>query len=354
VSYRVSGSSFVYLKHCQHTIAVKYPQEDISEKSYIKFGNAVHEAIEHGTLPKDEEQAEHVISAEKFLVNYVASLGDAGWSLDTRLFEPAFGILASGEKLGVAYLGAGRDQYADEGKPEYLVGATADVALVFKKGNCTRVDVIDWKTGRENPAYVDQMKILCGMAEEHFQADEVYGVIFYTSGQTDSVTLCDPSGIHFALALKAAIRAAKSEDFTPRFGDHCDHYCPGQGACPVYKDQSWLVPVGNLVRNRSNPLVNGIKNDYDLECALDLIDYAEVRMKALSLEAKMYAESRGKAVELPSGRVFKKIEQNRSAWAPTKLVEIAKKHGATDEELASARSSSTASYYQRFGKEKKT
>lgn len=352
MSYRVSGSSFAYLKHCQHTIAVRYPKEDISEKSYIKFGNAVHEAIEHGTLPKDEEQAEHVISAEKFLAKYKAEAIEG--EIAHVFYEPAFGILADGEKLGVTYLGAGRDQYAGDGKPEYLVGATADVVIVSRGGGKTRVDVIDWKTGRENPAYVDQMKILCGMAEEHFQADEVFGVIYYTSDALGNTPVEDMSGSDFARALRAAIRAAKSEDFTPRPGEHCDHYCPGQGACPAYKDQSWLVPVGNLVRNRSNPLVNGIKDDYDLECALDLIDYAEVRLKALGLEAKKYAESRGKVVELPSGRTYKKIEQNRSAWAPTRLVEIAKKHGATDEELASARSSSTASYYQRFGKEKKT
>lgn len=344
MSARVTGSSFARLRHCQHPIDAGFPREDISKKKAIVFGNAVHNCVENGVLTGDVEIDTHVVRAERFLASLRA---DVPKKAECR-YEPAYGILHDGPALGVAYLGQGRDTYAVEGTPAYSVAATADVVLWSDETTY----VVDWKTGREGDHYVDQLELLCGLVEAHHRTKEVRGVIFYTETEK-AVWVDDTTGVRFARALSDARKAALSVDAAPKPGDWCDIYCPGRGRCSAYVEASGIVPASSIVKGGRNPLVHGIHTVGDLELALDMLEYVDGRMKALKTDAESFAAKIGKNVDLPSGRVYKKVSREGGGWKPTALAALAERLGASNEDLQQCRFSSTAEYYQRFGKKEK-
>lgn len=297
-----------------------------AESPAMARGTRVHEAIEHDTeLPDPSEQA-MVLAAKRWLNERDAD-HEVAFAWDgTRSY----------------YIGTGREAYANAPEGTLMTG-TADVIVAGAIGDT----VADWKSG-------DASKAGPQLATLAMMADAARSVAVEI-GTGEPIERCDTEHMpwdherHAANLLHAIHRIPEAE---PTPGDHCaDYYCPLRGTCPAYLDAAEhtaeLVPAAALVRRKlTAPLVT----PEDVAHTLPLLEMVEAWLEVTRDKAKEICAANGGEIRIDDSSVWRKIASSSTKVNGKKAFDLARKLGASQEELAALTYVSRFDTYKRIKK----
>lgn len=312
-----SASKTGLLLGCQYSFRadVDVPESNVGEAAHR--GTRIHDGIENDTdLPHAGEQG-CINAARAWLETHQAETPAAK--------EVAYAW--DGESSTV--IGTGREAYANAPEGTLMTG-TADIIVTAFDG----VTVADWKSSEQSASKAhEQLMTLAVMAgADHKVAIELREDGTYVEHGRTELMPWDLE-VH-AEKLRTAIAAIPNAQPTP--GDHCgEHYCPLRGTCPAYQETvehvAELVPAGALVRRKlTEPLVT----TEDVAVTLPLLDMVEDWLKATREKAKAICLENGGELRLDEKTVWRKIESSRQSVRGQDALELAKKLGASQDELA--------------------
>lgn len=315
---KVTASKSKLALACSYWRRPDVPLPDETSEA-AEFGTEVHaaieDALEHGRAADAcrPEVADHVRHALYFVAKYAAR---------PKATEQAFAMLKPGVVVNV---GTGRESYSGVVAD---VAGTVDLLVHLSDG---RWLVVDWKTGRADRA-AEQLRTLASLVLLANDGETCAMVAVSTSdGYVHDYGMIDSMDAFSWLGLIAEDRGEE-----PHQGDHChDGYCPLRGTCPAFTAPvaAALPQVTELVRERRNPLVVGVSDLETAQTALEVIPLVEERIKALKDQVKAFAASVGGQVYLPDGRAYRAMEQSRETVDGKGALELARKLGATDEDV---------------------
>lgn len=320
------------------------PGDDVSLEAARSDGETLHARIQH-----DDGTPEYLAvcggdERVEWARRYLAKLGDAYLKR-----EPAFGS----NGLEVRYLGTGRESY--DNARDCDVTGTADIVADLGDGEWL---VADWKSGEHGAAHARvQMRVLGALVLRAFGGDVA---------RLDAVHL--PVGDSARVYEHGAIDALDGDALLyqlhaiqpgpPKAGDHCsDYYCPLRGKCPAYVEAAALVvhhePVTELIRERRNPLVEGVVDDETARVAVDLLPLVEKRFEEVKRDLRRYAEAKPAGeLDLGDGRRYAPVTQSRKSIDGDAALALAERSGASLEDLSACMRTSTFQVWKRLGKRK--
>lgn len=333
---RFSASKTGLLFGCRYPFRsdIGVPADVPSEAS--ERGTRVHAAIDGGPDVPAEEQG-YVDAAKRWqAANFLA----ADWRVKPRSEVALW--WNGGTKRGEAKL----DGRTYSGGPEHAVYGTADLL----DETPTRRWIWDYKTS-DRSAWKAEPQLLTlavianadGYGAIELRADGTY--------QEHHIKPLDPwdADEH---ARKLIARLASVEGSKPEPGDHCsDYYCPLRGTCPVYVEVAesavqLIAPTALVRRKVTDPIVDG----EGLGEALSFLELLGNWVDAKKREAKAFCDSQGGEVRISPTHVYHAVPTKRHHTSVERLTALARKRGATDEDLLDCESEKTTPTYRRQAK----
>lgn len=321
------------------------PTDDADLEASRSDGETLHARIQHDDgSPEylDVCNDERVAAARRYLEARLPEVG--------RLMrEPAFGS----NGLEARYLGTGRESY-DQASDCDVTG-TADIVMDLGDG---RWLVADWKSGEHGAIHARaQMRALGALVLAAFGGTEaLLDAVHLPVGGDARVSQHGEIDTLDGDALLHRLHAI--EPGPPKAGDHCsDYYCPLRGKCPAYVEAAALVvhhePVTELIRERRNPLVEGVVDDETARIAVDLLPLVEKRFEEVKRDLKRYAEAKPTGeLDLGDGRRYAPVTQSRKSIDGDAALALAERSGASLEDLSACMRTSTFQVWKRLGKRK--
>lgn len=309
-------------------------------------GDELHKAIEAvllGEVP--ESHVEAVNGVALWLSRYTTARQDLRIEL----------AIAWDAATGAArLLGRGRNAY-ERALPNERCG-TADCMAVIDNV----LHVWDWKSGEFGAQKARmQLRTLAVMGAALFGVDEVrtFSVFVDASGQeAPRVAVSEELGALELAEHASALREGfdRVVDANPVLGEHCNEcFCGQRGSCP---ERAALVESmsasANLVQlGRSNPLTAPLQSDADAAALLELLPHVESYIKTRKAEAQDYVDKNcGGEVRLSDTHVYRKTQSSRKSVRGEEALALAKRLGATPQELAACIGTS---HFDRWTKLKK-
>jgi hypothetical protein len=231
------------------------------------------------------------------------------------------------------FIGTGRAAYANAPAGTLMTGTIDLRGFGFEQPNDTVV--LDWKTSEQSAAKArPQLMALAVMAEaDHVLAVELREDGTYRVHCREEVMPWDRE--EFAVMMGESIQNI-GESPAPIPGDHCaDYYCPLRGTCPAYQEAAEhtaeLIPAASLVKRK---LTAPLETPEDVAHALPLLDMVDEWLEATRKRAKEIVLAAGGEVRLDDKTVWRRVESSRSSVRGQDALELARKLGASQDELA--------------------
>lgn len=331
------------------------PEVDLPEDvpgPAAEFGTKVHDAIEHRLTKREPAglQIRPPVPADvQAHVDTAVAYVEREYGGCPKEYEIAFGF----DGRSVKCLGYGRETYAAKPTPEAAVGlevaGTIDL-LVHLGGDDWAVD--DWKSGNAYNAG-PQLRTLAALVLVHNGGDTCR----MRAVQTGTGAVVEYGVLDGMDAMEHLLSLSEPSLETPTAGDHCSkHYCPLVGRCPAFKDTAKLIPVDAIVRGRINPLLTSIDSlpkDRQLEAAqvgAELFAVVKALLKKRTKELAAFAKANGGSFPMANGQTFKGYWSSRTSIKGKEALELARKLGASQEELAGLISATPFEVYKAVGK----
>lgn len=251
-------------------------------------------------------------------------------------------------------LGRGRAAY-ENALPNERCGTADCMAIVDGVLHCW-----DWKSGEFGAQKARmQLRTLAVMGAALFGVDTVRTFSVFvdaTGNEPPRVVVSEELGplelAEHASALRDGFDRVK--DANPVLGEHCnDCFCGQRGACPERAAlvESMSVSANLVQLGRSNPLTAPLQSDQDAAALLELLPHVESYIKTRKAEAQDYVDKNcGGEVRLNDTHVYRKTQSSRKGIRGEEAFSLAKKLGATPEELAACIG---ISHFDRWSKLKK-
>lgn len=265
-------------------------------------GTAIHAMIEdylkNGNLPGENERefyswlewwnrfSTHVVAIEAI---------EQAYSMDM--------FTETCQKLNVS----GREYPYENG----IIYGTADLVVNLNDGSKC---VIDWKTGRKNTHYYDQISLLAAMSG----ADKAMLVYISADGVECSEMEQEDIKIHMDI-IRAEVFA--NDEISFKLNEFCTD-CDAIG-CPFARTASLIAD------NTPN-----IMNERDLMTALIAKKELEKKLEVIDNNAKKFCSDNGGRVDLPDGSTYLMSIEKRKSYSTKLMAERLKSIGDDIEQYA--------------------
>ena len=319
---RISASKAALLERCGYSFRDDAPQDPDRPSPAAERGVRIHSALEEyvrdGVIPAEGEDADIVKNVAEWLKQHDGS---------AQLVEVAFGYDHATDKAKVLEV-EGRNY------PKDLLCGRADLVLVETR------TIVDWKSGSADHAGA-QLRTLGLMAARAYGWDTVT-VLALEVRQSEVQERCRQTLDAFDLDVVAgelAERLAAVPTAEPTPGSWCsDLYCNSRIGCPLGNEATAeLIPADALVKGKRFSLADPIATPEQAAMALDIMRLVSAKLDAIKAEIKAKVPADGWRLE--DGRILKESHSRIEYVDKDAAFSLAKKLGATDEQLESCRRS---------------
>lgn len=326
---RLTASKAALVAHCLYPFRDDASQDPYRSSEAAERGTRFHSAIAEFIVTGSLGSYEADIADE--MTQAVAWLHAKKWSREMLLVERAYGWSPHTDET-VRY------DVTNRGYPrDGLVHGTADLVVAHDEG--TVFEVYDWKTGDGSGAG-PQLRLLGLMVARFFGVDEitVAALEVKSSGVTE---VCRETLDAFALAalageLSEQLDAVPTAEPTP--GSHCGElYCPTRLSCPLGNAATAelvdVIPATALIKAAPYRLSDPIRTPEHAAWALDVLRLVSAKVEAIKDDIKAKVPAEG--WQLEDGRMIRETKVAVSYWDKDQLQSLARRFGATDQDLES-------------------